>query len=72
MAGLKHRPRPPVKGRCAACAYLDICNGNTRTRAFQLSGDPWAEDPGCYLTDAEIGLTAPADADALLRAKATT
>jgi Fe-coproporphyrin III synthase len=55
MAGLKQSPRP-VKGRCAACAYLDICNGNTRTRAFQQAGDAWAEDPGCYLTDAEIGL----------------
>jgi hypothetical protein len=21
-----------------------------------MSGNPWAEDPGCYLTDAEIGL----------------
>ena len=55
MAGLKQRPRP-VTGRCAACAHLGICNGNTRTRAFQVSGDFWAEDPGCYLTDAEIGL----------------
>ena len=54
MAGLKQRPRP-VKGRCAACAHLPICNGNTRTRAYQVSGDFWAEDPGCYLTDAEIG-----------------
>jgi len=52
MAGLKQHPRP-VGGRCAQCAYLDICNGNTRTRAFQLTGDPWAEDPGCYLTDSE-------------------
>jgi heme d1 biosynthesis radical SAM protein NirJ len=66
MAGLKQSPRQ-VKGRCAACAYLDICNGNTRTRAFQLSGDPWAEDPGCYLTDAEIGLSAPATAAAQLQ-----
>jgi heme d1 biosynthesis radical SAM protein NirJ len=57
MAGLKQSQRP-VKGRCAACAYLDICNGNTRTRAFQLTGDPWAEDPGCYLSDGEIGLAA--------------
>jgi len=54
LAGLKQSPRP-VGGRCARCAHLDICNGNTRTRAFQLTGDPWAEDPGCYLTDAEIG-----------------
>jgi heme d1 biosynthesis radical SAM protein NirJ len=53
MAGLKTSPRP-VKGRCAGCAYLGICNGNTRVRAQQLTGDPWAEDPGCYLTDEEI------------------
>lgn len=53
LAGLKQRPRP-VKGRCATCAYLAICNGNTRVRAQQLTGDPWAEDPGCYLTDEEI------------------
>jgi heme d1 biosynthesis radical SAM protein NirJ len=55
MAGLKRRPRP-VKGRCAACAYLDVCGGNTRVRAQQVSGDPWAEDPACYLTDEEIGV----------------
>jgi len=54
MAGLKQSPRP-VKGRCAGCNYLEICNGNTRVRALQLTGDPWAEDPGCYLTDEEIG-----------------
>jgi heme d1 biosynthesis radical SAM protein NirJ len=53
MAGLKQSPRP-VKGRCAGCRYLEICNGNTRVRAMQLTGDPWAEDPGCYLTDQEI------------------
>jgi heme d1 biosynthesis radical SAM protein NirJ len=57
MAGLKLRPRP-VTGRCAACAHLSICNGNTRVRAQQTSGDPWASDPGCYLSDAEIGLAA--------------
>jgi radical SAM protein with 4Fe4S-binding SPASM domain len=55
MAGLKRRPRP-VGGRCGACAHLDICNGNTRVRADQITGDPWAEDPGCYLTDGEIGI----------------
>jgi heme d1 biosynthesis radical SAM protein NirJ len=55
MAGLKARPRP-VKGRCGACAYLDVCGGNTRVRAHQLTGDWWAEDPACYLNDDEIGL----------------
>lgn len=57
MAGLKRSPRL-LKGRCAACAHRDICGGNTRTRARQVSGDPWQEDPGCYLTDDEIGVAA--------------
>lgn len=57
MAGLKQRPRP-VTGRCAACSHLDICNGNTRVRAWQLCGDYWAADPACYLSDAEIGVAA--------------
>ena len=55
LAGLKRSPRP-LKGRCAVCAHQDICNGNTRTRAFQLTGDAWNEDPGCYLTNGEIEL----------------
>ena len=53
MAGLKRHPRA-VEGRCGTCAYLSICNGNTRVRAQQLTGNPWAEDPGCYLSDEEI------------------
>src|SRR5512134_2205254 len=55
MAGLKARPRA-VKGRCGACVHFDICGGNTRVRAQQLTGDPWAEDPACYLSDEEIGV----------------
>ncbi|OUS32064.1 heme d1 biosynthesis radical SAM protein NirJ [Thalassotalea sp. 42_200_T64] len=55
MQGFRQSPRP-VKGRCAKCEYLNICGGNTRTRAFAQSGDVWAEDPGCYLTDEEIGI----------------
>ena len=57
MAGLKANPRT-VKGRCGACNYFDICGGNTRVRAHQLTGDPWAEDPACYLNDEEIGVEA--------------
>ena len=53
MAGLKQRPRP-LQGRCKTCGYFDICGGNSRTRAWQLTGDFWAEDPGCYLSDEEI------------------
>jgi heme d1 biosynthesis radical SAM protein NirJ len=58
MAGLKTRPRP-LEGRCGACRHLDICGGNTRVRAHRLTGNPWAEDPGCYLGDEEIGVCAP-------------
>jgi len=55
MAGLKKKPRT-LKGRCGACAYADVCGGNTRVRAMQLTGDPWAEDSACYLSDEEIGV----------------
>ncbi|MES0326855.1 MAG: heme d1 biosynthesis radical SAM protein NirJ [Gammaproteobacteria bacterium] len=55
MAGLKLEHRP-VEGRCAACSYYDICGGNTRTRAWQLTDNFWAEDPGCYLDNDEIGV----------------
>ena len=55
LAGLKARPRK-VTGRCGECAHFAICGGNTRVRAWQLYGDPWAEDPACYLDDDEIGI----------------
>lgn len=55
MAGLKQSPRP-LQGRCGDCHYQRICNGNTRVRAMQISGNVWAEDPGCYLTEQEIGV----------------
>jgi radical SAM protein with 4Fe4S-binding SPASM domain len=55
MAGLKQKHRP-LEGRCAQCRHLDLCGGNSRTRAWQLTGNPWAEDPGCYLSDTEIGV----------------
>jgi len=43
-----------VKGRCAKCKWLDVCGGNFRVRAEAVSGDIWAPDPACYLTDEEI------------------
>ncbi|MDH5613327.1 MAG: heme d1 biosynthesis radical SAM protein NirJ [Gammaproteobacteria bacterium] len=55
MAGLKLKERP-VEGRCASCSYRPICGGNTRTRAWQLTNNFWAEDPGCYLDNDEIGV----------------
>jgi Fe-coproporphyrin III synthase len=45
-----------VTGRCADCRWLEICGGNFRVRAEAATGDLWAPDPACYLTDEEIGL----------------
>lgn len=53
MAGLKDRKKL-LKGRCPTCPYLSLCNGNFRTRAEAVTGDFWAEDPACYLTDDEL------------------
>ncbi|MCK5432114.1 MAG: SPASM domain-containing protein, partial [Gammaproteobacteria bacterium] len=57
MKELKSNPRN-ISGRCHHCSFFDICGGNTRIRAMQLTDDPWSEDPGCYLTDDEIGIPA--------------
>jgi radical SAM protein with 4Fe4S-binding SPASM domain len=53
MTQLKEK-RKHVKGRCAACRWLDVCSGNFRVRAEAVKGDLWAPDPACYLTDEEI------------------
>jgi Fe-coproporphyrin III synthase len=54
---------PHLKGRCALCKWKNICGGNFRVRAEAVTGDLWAADPACYLTDAEIGLNETDDAD---------
>ncbi len=60
MDGLKSQPRP-LEGRCGECCYLDVCGGNTRVRAYQLTGNFWAEDPACYLSNEEIGTQTAAE-----------
>ncbi|HPJ96183.1 MAG TPA: 12,18-didecarboxysiroheme deacetylase [Syntrophales bacterium] len=55
MARLKDKKRF-VKGRCARCRWLDVCGGNFRARAEAATGDAWAPDPACFLTDREIGI----------------
>lgn len=72
LARLRRR-RAHVRGRCGRCAFFDICGGGSRVRAEALTGDLWASDPACYLTDDELGLSPaeepdhavprPADAD---------
>lgn len=54
LQGLRNR-KYLLKGRCARCQYLDLCNGNLRVRAEAVYGDVWAEDPACYLSEGEIG-----------------
>ena len=43
-----------AKGKCGTCRWLDICAGNFRVRSEAVTGDVWAPDPACYLTDEEI------------------
>jgi len=53
MAKLKEKKKY-ITGRCASCKWLDVCAGNFRVRAEAATGDLWAEDPQCYLTEEEI------------------
>lgn len=53
MARLKDK-KQYIQGRCSRCQWLDVCGGNFRVRAEAVTGDLWAPDPACYLTDEEI------------------
>ncbi len=55
MAGLKNR-KNHIEGRCKQCKFFELCGGSLRVRADLYSGNPWAPDPACYLSDKEIGL----------------
>ncbi|MFT8340551.1 putative heme d1 biosynthesis radical SAM protein NirJ1 [Clostridium beijerinckii] len=55
LNGLRNR-KELLKGRCSSCKWLNVCNGNFRTRAEAVHNDFWAEDPACYLTDDEINI----------------
>lgn len=35
-----------LTGRCGRCSFASVCGGS-RSRAFALTGDPFAEDPAC-------------------------
>ena len=47
---------PYLSGRCADCRWKYICGGNLRLRAEAVTGNLWAPDPACYLTNEEIGI----------------
>ena len=53
MAGLKDR-LGHLTGRCGTCGFKEICGGSSRARSELATGDPWAPDPACYITDEEI------------------
>ena len=44
-----------MHGRCATCQWFKLCGGGFRTRAASANGDLWGSDPGCYLSEEEIG-----------------
>lgn len=52
LAILRDR-RSHLPQRCQACRYVDVCNGNLRTRAEAATGDWLGMDPSCYLSEAE-------------------
>lgn len=54
LAGFRNR-KTLLEGRCRKCKWINLCNGNLRARAT-ISGNLWASDPACYLTDDEISL----------------
>jgi Fe-coproporphyrin III synthase len=53
MGRLKEK-RNHLRGRCASCRWLDVCSGNFRVRAEAVTGDVWAPDPACYLSEEEV------------------
>jgi radical SAM protein with 4Fe4S-binding SPASM domain len=50
---LRVHPRE-LSGKCQDCKWLEICNGGSRSRAYAIYGDMWAEDPSCYLKESEV------------------
>ncbi|WP_456323305.1 radical SAM protein [Hydrogenimonas sp.] len=52
LAKLREHPRK-LGGKCENCGVMEICNGGSRSRAWAIHGDLWAEDPSCYLNEIE-------------------
>jgi len=62
LAALRRWPAG-LPSRCRGCRFLDICNGNLRTRAEVATGDWLGMNPACYLRDAEIAPSSLAGAE---------
>ncbi len=55
LNALRNEPRT-ISGKCSNCKVLNICNGGSRSRAYALYDNLWAEDPSCYLNDKQRGV----------------
>ena len=44
--------------RCLKCRWFELCKGNYRFLDSQADDAYWLNEPACYLTDEEIGITA--------------
>ncbi len=40
--------------KCSNCPFRRICGGGSRGRALELTGDPWGDDPLCFIDPMEI------------------
>lgn len=47
-----------LTGRCASCRFLPLCGGGLASRALASGAGLEGSDPGCHLTDEEIGAAA--------------
>lgn len=56
LLGKLRRRKDFIRGRCGSCRFFEACGGALRVRAEIATGDAWAPDPSCYLTDEEIGI----------------
>ena len=49
--------QPHLPEKCRDCRFVGLCNGNLRVRAEAATGDWLGDDPSCYLTAEERGVT---------------
>jgi radical SAM protein with 4Fe4S-binding SPASM domain len=40
--------------KCSKCPFKLVCGGGSRGRALALTGNPWGDDPLCYINPHEI------------------
>jgi len=50
LTKLRTHPRD-IEGKCKNCRFINICNGGSRSRAWAIYDNLWAQDPSCYLDE---------------------